>query len=323
MEAVGKASRHHIKAEAGRRILAGDFVSVEAVILSCLAGEQWKIDAFTRKEPIYELMGCKIHNLPAGAVDLARSDKKKFKDIYSAERFDGKTGELAFGYQGNLGAWRKFDSSDAHTDERVKEICKSWREEHPAIVQFWYDLEWAATQAVHNPGKSYDVRAISFKIIDRWLAMQLPNGKRIWYYDPQLRLGMPQWHQPGTYDPKNESTWEYEDCAAGTCNCEPRRQLTYMAQKKGRWGRVNTYGGKLAENCTQATSREVLIPAMFGLRDAGYPIILSVYDEVVAEVPNKFGSLNEFTDIMGRSPGKWAEGWPISVDAWEGPCYRK
>lgn len=321
MEAVGKASRHHIKAAPGRRIIAGDFVSVEAVILSCLAYEEWKIEAFRNKDPIYELMGCKIHNLSQSAIRLAKENKAKFKEDYPAERFDGKTGELAFGYQGALGAWRKFDNSDTHSDDRVVEICKGWRAEHPAIVAFWYALERAAVKAVEQDREvevwtEYmpdDHNVISFKPIDEWLSMRLPNGKRIWYRDPQLRLTMPPWHKPG----------EHEECANNTCDCEPRNQLTYMAQKEGRWQRVNTYGGKLAENATQATSREVLMPAVKRVRKAGYPVILKVYDEIVSEPKIGFGSVDEFTEIMGRPAGEWAEWFPITVDAWEGDRYKK
>jgi len=327
MDAVGKASRHHIKAEKGSRFIAGDFVSIEAVLLACNAREEWKIEAFRRKDPIYELMGCKIHKLGPEAEALARKDKKAFKHKFGPERFDGKTGELAFGYQGALGAWRKFDDSEKHTDERVIEICKGWREEHPAIVSWWRDLESAAVEAVAYPGRVTEVLGFRFEVIDAWLAMWLPNGKRIWYFDPQLRMEMPKWHDPE----------QYEDCAAGTCDCKPRRVLTYMAQKEGQWKRVQTYGGKLAENATQAASREILIPAMLRLRKYGYPVMLSVYDEIVCEMPYGKGSAKEMEEIMTDRPGdwgdllpagsrynmKWALDFPVRADCWEGERYKK
>lgn len=313
MDAVGKASRHHIKAQDGYRIIAGDYVSIEAVLLACTAREDWKIEAFRNKDPIYELMGCKIHNLGQDAIDLAKRDKKEFKEVYPSERFDGKTGELAFGYQGGLGAWLKFDSSERHSEEAINQFKDGWREEHPAIKQHWYDMEEAAIEAVMHPGRETAAGPFCFEVIDEWLAMRLPNGKRIWYRDPQLRRAWPPWHKPT----------EWEDCSLGECDCKKRPQLTYMSQKTGRWMRVSTYGGKLTENGTQATSREVLVPAMKGLRAAGYPIILTVYDEIITEVPEDFGSVKELIEIMAESPGDWARDWPISVDAWEGDRYRK
>jgi DNA polymerase len=302
-DAVAKASRHWIIAAPGHRIMAGDFVSVEAVILSCLAGEEWKIDAFRRKVKIYEMMADKIYNLPPGTVT---------KKTHPQERQDGKTGELAFGYQGALGAWLKFDNSGRHTDERIVEICKAWRAEHPAIVEFWRELERQALDAVrHRRLTGY--RQIGFEVVDEWLSMILPDGKRIWYRDPEIRHGMPSWHKPN----------EIEECKAGTCGCQPRAFLTYMAQKEGQWKRVATYGGKLTENATQATARQRLVPSMLRLEKAGYPLILSVYDEIVAEVPNSFGSIKEFADIMREPAGEWDADWPIDVDVWEGDRYKK
>ena len=321
MEAVGKATRHHIRAEKGSRIIAGDFVSIEAVVLSCLAGEDWKVEAFHNRDPIYELMGCEIHKLGPEAEALARRDKAAFKDKYPSERFDGKTGELAFGYQGGLGAWRKFDSKPyTHSDDRVIEICKTWRDRHPNIRQHWYDLENAAVRCVKDNVET-EVNMISFRCIDEWLSMRLPSGKRIWYWQPELRLGMPPWHKPDSDDEK------YEDCRLGICDCRPRHSLTYMAQKEGQWKRVWTYGGKFAENEAQGTSREILIPAMLKLRKYSYNIILSVYDEIVCEMPYGKGSVEEVAEIMAESAGQWAyyngRPWPIFVDVWEGERYRK
>lgn len=302
MEAVSKASRHWIMAEPGNKIIAGDFVSIEAVILACLAGEQWKIDAFRNGVKIYEHMADKIYGFPPGTVTKAS---------HPAERQDGKTGELAFGYQGALNAWLKFDSSGRHTDERIVEICKAWRAEHPAIVRFWRGLEDAAIDAVRRL-ELVAYNGIGFEIVDEWLSMILLNGKRIWYFKPELRMAMPQWHQPAAKS----------DCAEGKCDCRPRVQLTYMSQKNGQWRRVSTYGGKLAENATQAHAREVLVPAIARAEAAGYGVILTVYDEIVCEVPANYGSVAEFKELMEIRPD-WAADWPIRAEVWQGERYRK
>jgi len=310
-DAIAKASRHWITAAPGNKLLSGDFVSIEAVILSCAAGEQWKIDAFADGKGIYELMACKIHNLPSTLAD----DKKAFKAKYPAERQDGKTGELAFGYQGALGAWLNFDSSGRHTDERIIEICKAWRAEHPMIVKFWRELEREAIAAVRSPGTATGYRQIGFEVVDDWLSMILPDGKRIWYREPELRVKMPNWHKPLTQ----------EKCREGTCDCRPGPQLTYMALKFGAWRRVSTYGGKLTENAIQATSRQLLMPSVVNARRYKYWPILTVYDEVVVEVEKNFGSVDDFKEVILEPLDKleWARGWPVSVDAWEGSRYRK
>lgn len=322
MAAVSKASRHWIMAEPGNQIIAGDFVSIEAIVLSCLAGEEWKVQAFRDRVGIYEAMACKIHNLGPKAEALARSGKdglKQFKKLYPLERQDGKTGELAFGYQGALGAWLNFDSSGRHSDESIISICKAWRSEHPAIVALWRGLESAAIEAVRYPGRETGYREIGFVVVDDWLAMILPDGKHIWYWKPEIRMGMPAWHKP------QDDSDEYEDCRNGTCDCKPVPKLSYMAQKEGQFKRVYTYGGKLAENATQATSRQLLVPAALAVERYHYPVILKVYDELVSEVKKGYGSAKEFEEIMveAATSMSWSRDWPISADAWEGVRYKK
>ena len=301
-EAVASASRYWIMAEPGNKIIAGDYVSVEAVLNACLAGEEWKVQAFRDGAKIYELMGDKIHKLPSGTVT---------KDTHPAERQDGKTGELAFGYQGALNAWLKFDNSGRHTDERIIEICKAWRAEHPMIVAQWKGYERAALKAMVSRDTEF-YREIGFERVDDWLTMILPGGKRLWYYKPQVVQAMPHWHQPDQKD----------DCRTGDCNCQPVDKLKYLSYKNGALSWAYTYGGKLTENAVQAVARQLMEHAKETLADTGYDIILSVYDEAIAEVPEGFGSKSEFEEIMAEIPS-WATGWPISADAWEGGRYRK
>ena len=304
MDAIGKASRHWVTARPGHDIISGDFTSIEAIILACLSGEQWKVDAFDSGVPIYELTADKIYKLPAGTVT---------KKTHPVERQDGKTCELAFGYQGALGAWLKFDNSGRHSDERIIEICKAWRAEHPNVTAFWANLQQSAIAATRGE-PSVQVGQIKFEVVDQWLTMVLPNEKRVWYYDPQVRLVRPRWCQPATDD----------KCREGTCKHSKVPALSYMSQKEGQWKRVWTYGGKLAENACQAVSREVLVPAMMRAEEAGYPVILSVYDEIVSEVPGDFGDVEEFRELMNGPLPDWAADWPIRVDTpWRGKRYKK
>lgn len=308
-DAVAKASRHWIVPKTSNRIFAGDFVSVEAVGLACLAGEEWKIQAFRDGVKIYEHMGDKIYGLPPGTVT---------KKTHPQERFDGKTGELAFGYGGGLGAWLKFDSSGRHSDERIHEIKNTWREEHPETVSYWKGLENASIDALHYPGDIVEVGTVAYQLVpdddtkDGWLTCILPDGKRIWYRSPKVLPRRPPWHKPS----------ERDECATGECDCGFIDQLTYLTYKGGTWFRTGTYGGKLSENVTQATCRQILKAAELRVQRAGYNVILSVYDEVIAEVPKGFGSLEHFTDLM-QEKEEWFADWPITCDPWEGLRYKK
>ena len=257
---------------------------------------------------------CKPASLGLKPVyDIANAGpRKRFTILTDAGPLIVHNCELAFGYQGALGAWLKFDSSGRHTDERIVEICKAWRAEHPMTVAMWRGLEDAAIGAMRGSATQY--RSVGFERIDEWLSMILPNGKRLWYREPELKVGMPRWHTPETK----------KECADGTCSCQPREYLSYKAQKEGQWKRVATYGGKLTENAVQGASREYLMPSVVAANKAGYPVVLKVYDEVVADVPIGHGSKAEFEAILRDAPGReWAKGWPIDVDAWEGQRYRK
>ena len=302
MTAVSKASRHWIKAEPGNRLLVADFSSIEAVILACLAGEGWKIEALRDGDLLYERMGERIHKLTPGSVT---------KKTHPNERFDGKVAELAFGYQGALGAWRKFDTSDRHTDMKVIEICKAWRAEHPAIVNVWGGYEHIFKSVLRGEG-SCEYRGIVCRREDEWVSLQLLNGKKLWYFNPEFRMKMPPFHKPK----------ENELCAAGVCDCTPRPSITYMSMKSGKWVRVHTYGGKITENVVQAISREILEDKKLKLDNLGYDIILSVYDEVVCEMPIGKGSVKEFAEVMQERSSFYSD-WPIRVEAWEGERYKK
>ena len=309
MEAVGKASRHWIKAARGHRIIAGDFASIEAVVNAALAGEEWKVDLFRAGGDPYVTFASQALErtvLPKDHPDVTSQDKADRQAV-------GKPGELAFGYQGAVGAWRKFDRTDRFTDEEIVEFVRAWRKLHPNIVALWRGLEAAAIDAVAHPERTTGYRQIGFERVDGWLTMILPNGKRLWYWGPHLRLQMPPWHEPEVN----------EDCAAGECRCEPRPQVFYSSQKEGRWRLVATYGGKLTENAVQAVSRELLKPAELRAQAAGYPVVLGVYDEIVCEVPLGFGSIGAFEKLMVQPEQEWHRGWPIRAEVWEGGVYKK
>lgn len=310
MDAIAKASRHWIVAEEGNIIRAGDFSSIEAVVAACIAKEEWKIELFRNKGDPYVTFASRA----TGREVLG----KKHPDVTQQDLDDrqkiGKPGELAFGYQGSVGAWRRFDRTKTFDDAEVLGFVRDWRDLHPNIVSYWEGLQDAAMEAVTNSGRvtGYEDDEL-FERVDGWLTMILPDGKRLWYWAPEIRMLWPQWHRP----------LEDEECATGECGHNKRPQVTYMSQKEGHWRRVSSYGGKWFENRVQAIARQILKPAELRTEAAGYPQVLGVYDEIVTETPVNFGSKEELEEIMAEPAGRWCEDWPIRAEVWSGMRYKK
>jgi DNA polymerase len=89
-----------------------------------------------------------------------------------------------------------------------------------------------------------------------------------------------------------------------------------------KWEKRYSYGGMWTENVVQAAARDLLASAMLRLEKAGYPPVMTIHDEVVADVPNRHGNLKEFLNIMEDNP-QWAKDLPVVAEGWEGQRYRK
>lgn len=198
-----------------------------------------------------------------------------------------------------MGAVRKFGGEGLTDDEIKEQIVNPWRDAHPMTVQFWWDLERACFDAVKEPGKIFAARGIHFRVKERFLLCRLPSGRLLYYYDPKIQPVMTAWE-------------------------ELKDQVTYMTVNgiTRKWGRTNTYGGKLAENATQAAARDILANGMIEAEAAGYPVVLSVHDEIISEVPEGSGSVEEFEGLMCIVPA-WANGLPLKAKGFRAKRYRK
>ena len=181
-------------------------------------------------------------------------------------------------------------------------IVKTFRETYSLVVAFWYGVQDAAIDALILD-KPVSYKCVTYETVydaaGKWLTCKLPSGRLLWYYDPILK--------------DVEMSWGWV------------KQVTYMGRNNkagGNWSRVHTYGGMLTENIVQAISRDIMVESMFKVEAAGYTIILTVHDEVVAEVDKGFGSVEEFDKLMGVTPS-WAPGCPVVCEGWAGVRYRK
>lgn len=286
--------RGFLIAKPGHDLIACDFSAIESRVLAWLAGEQWKLDDFAAGKDNYCVAADKIFRLPVGTTT---------KEAAPEKRQVGKTAELAFGFGGGLGAWRKFDSSDLHTDAEVEGYKESWREAHSNVRQYWYDLERAAFHAVHNPGQKFTAgakgREVTYLVNGSFLWCRLSSGRVLCYPYPKVE------NLPTKWDTHKDT-------------------LTFMGVDSytNKWERQTTYGGSLSENVTQATARDLLADAILRLEAKGYPVVMHVHDEAVCEVAEGWGSLAEVEHVMSTPPA-WASGLPLAAEGWRGKRYRK
>ena len=75
----------------------------------------------------------------------------------------GKTGSLAFQYQGGIGAYRRVTGDLTLPEETVAARRDAWRADHPSYVTFWRLSVFQAVQAIRNPGMEFTANVITFK----------------------------------------------------------------------------------------------------------------------------------------------------------------
>jgi len=299
MTVISDCLRGMICAAPGHELMAADFANIEGRVLAWLAGEQWKLDAFTAYD---QKKGPDIYKL-----GYAKSFRIPVEEVTKDQRFIGKVQELALGYQGSVGAFQTMARGYGVvvSDALAEEIKTAWREAHPNIVKYWYSLEDSAKHAVMNPGYYFDSKGVTFLVKGSFLFCKLPSGRVLTYPYPKLKPIMTPWG-------------------------EDKEQVHYMSVdgKTKKWQETHTYGGKLAENVTQAVSRDILADAMLRVEAHGYQIVMHVHDEIVVEgpvIPEGVGithSLRNFETLVAQVPA-WASGLPIAVEGWKGKRYRK
>lgn len=305
-------------ARPGHDLIASDYSAIEAVVIAMLSGEQWRIDAFHRNDPIYLVGASKI---TGRTLEFYLAYYLEHGEHHPDRQYIGKVSELACGFGGWINSYKAFGSTES--DEEIRRQILAWRAASPAIVEFWggqwrgppwrreqqelYGMEGAFIAAIRSPGLEVRPRCCPsvmflYDAARDVLHITLPSGRRMRYAEPRLT-------------PSDRNSDEV--------------QITYMTwnsnPKYGMmgWVRMSTYGGRLVENIVQAVAHDVLRFAIINLRAAGYPTVLHVYDEIVVEVPEGTGSVEQVEQIMSTMP-PWAHGWPIRASGgWRGKRYRK
>ncbi len=325
MELTSSAIRGCITAPEGKKLVITDLSNIEGRGLAWLAGEEWKNQAFRDFDngtghDLYKLAYSKSFNVPPESVD-------------KEQRQVGKVQELALGYEGGVGAFLTFAAAygldlDAMAEQAIggidqgvmneairayewhkKErrntfglkrdtwlVCdsfkRSWRYAHPNISAWWSELKNTAIKALTNSGTAYPCRKVVMMKKNSWLLIKLPSGRFLCY--------------PGA-------------------RAETDGRISYMGncQYSRKWKRLYTYGGKFAENITQAFSRDVLAYNMPEIESENYEIVLTVHDEVITEAPDlpRFNH-EKLSQLLAANP-EWAIDLPLAAAGFESYRYKK
>jgi hypothetical protein len=271
---------------------SGDLAAIESVVLALLAGEQWKLIA----HKTYQQTGDKTLE-PYRVIARKMLQRPPDAEISTAERQLGKAAELAFGFGGSVGAWRRIFPHDPRSDDEIKSISRQWRDAHPAIRKFWNDLASAIRIAIRT-GRPILVAPsprppIIAAFADGNLTLTLPSGRAITYPNAGL---IPS---------------KFEDAPP---------DVEFMDNARGRWKACHGWYGTFVENVVQGVARDLLAAAIERFETRGIPVVFHCHDEITVEVPIGSLSDDEFLEILLKLPA-WASGLPLAGKVHSGPHY--
>lgn len=211
----------------GMKFVVSDFSAIEARVISWLAGERWKSEAFAAGKDIYCSTASQMFGVPVVKHGINGNLRQK-----------GKIAELACGYGGSVGALKAMGALDMGIpEEELGNLVQSWRSANPNIVDFWWQVDGAVKTAIKQRVPVW-VNNIRFSCQSGMLFIELPSGRRLSYVKP--RIGENQFGgESVTYE------------GIGTTK---------------KWERLESYGPKFVENIVQGISRDILCYAMQTLR---------------------------------------------------------
>lgn len=276
----------------GHTFVVADFSAIEARVISWLAGESWRLQVFRTHGKIYEASASQMFGVPIEKI-------KKGNPEY-ALRAKGKVAELALGYNGGSGALINMGALKMGlSEDELPDIVDRWRSANPNIKRLWYQIGDCAMQTVQT-GQQTGAHGLLFSLEGdynsnlRFLTILLPSGRKIYYANPFIglnRFGNPSIHY-------------------------------YGGKTGGKWGELETYGGKLTENIIQAIARDCLAETLRRVEAAGYQTVMHIHDEVVLDVPSDRADLDAVVELM-RQPIPWAPDLPLNAAGFTGDYYKK
>ena len=159
----------------GMKFIVADFSSIEARVLSYLAGEQWRLDVFREGGDIYCATASRMFGVPVEKHGMNGELRQK-----------GKQAELACGYGGGVGAMKAMGALELGiAEDELDGIVKAWRSASPKIVRMWWDVDRAVKEAVKEKTTTA-THGLTFTYQSAMLFITLPSGRRLAYVKPRI-----------------------------------------------------------------------------------------------------------------------------------------
>lgn len=340
---ISDCLRGIMTAAPGQDLLAGDYKNIEARIIAWLSNNTLKLAQFETQDAHPDDPHYEVYTISAASIyhcDVTEITKPK--------RQVGKVSELALGFGGgvdalfgmamnyrlNLAETLPSVREAATQDERdkvyaayirtvetgnfpagmdpdawlaAKFIVRAWRKANKPTVEMWDTFHSAAWHALEDTGIEHRAGKISFKRENGFLWLTLPSGRPLAYPSPAVENRVVPWSDKRLPLPEQEH----------------RDMLTVLYfRPSGAKDRYAFYPGLTFQHAVQAIARDILAHGMQRAEDKGYPIIMSIHDEAISELPPNQGDLDEFLDSLLELPA-WASDIPLLADGWRGFRYRK
>jgi len=291
MEVAASALRGAICAPPGKRLVVSDLAGIEGRVLPWLCGFTDKVQKIANGLDMYKVAAAGIYGI-------------KYEQVDKARRFVGKVAELALGYQGGVNALQSMARAYGveFGDETAQQTVNAWRDANKPIKRFWSTMQAAAIDAIGAPGAPQRCGRLTLQYhadLD-FLTIKLPSCRAVCYYQPRLSDRLAPW---GEY--------------TKSINFIGTNQVTRQIEC------VDTYGGKLVENITQAVARDVLASNLPKIEAAGFQVIGTVHDEVITLVDEGSDLDHHRLSALLATRPAWAKGLPLAAEGYSSRRYQK
>jgi DNA polymerase len=297
LEVISSCLRGAFKAPDGQKFVVCDFSGIEARVLAWLAGHMRALNVFRRGEDIYT----------ATAASIGSNNRQL-----------GKVLVLACGY--GMGPGRFMETANAPpyslglSVQAAEQAVYAYRDANPEIVVYWRASEDAFRSVLANDNKTFFATVEGMNgnpappVRYRWakhqglggaILIELPSGRHLVYRGAHIGLSQ---------------------------NRFGRDRIIYEGNDfNHNWGPIETYGGKIVENVTQAVARDLLAHALLDLSDThDDELLATVHDEIIG-LTDEADAQSLYIDmrLAMQTPPPWAKGLPLAAAGFIGERYGK